>query len=239
MADTLRRRRRLHLHPRELRVNAGPTRRAGCPDGHRGAGEIRIIKSSDPHEDQVGSCLGLAEDRGTASDAESTVHSIAAVRDAREVASLSRNLEHRRAKAGANRSTACTQVLAVPTPAHARTIGGSRLSQRTAPQRHFPVTVIARSSLNGGEGLILPSAPQVRAHHDRRTVAARFMESTSTTLIHGCKTPFKYAVSMGRTLGRSSTERGGCQCGAVRYHDGISALASGSSGACVPGLRFL
>ena len=120
MADALRRRRRLHLLPWDLRVNAGPTWRAGCPDGHRGAGEIRIIKSSGPHEDQVWSCLGLTKKRSTAIAAESTVHSIAAVRDARKVACLSRNLEHRRAKAGANRSAACTQVLTVPAPTHAR-----------------------------------------------------------------------------------------------------------------------
>src|SRR5204863_4224312 len=120
MADALRRRRRLHLLPWDLRVNAGPTWRAGCPDGHRGAGEIRIIKSSDPHEDQVRSCLGLTKERSTAIAAESTVHSISAVRDAREVACVSRNLEHRRAKAGAHGSAARTQVLTVSTPTHAR-----------------------------------------------------------------------------------------------------------------------
>jgi hypothetical protein len=120
MADALRRRRRLHLHPRQLRVNAGPTWRAGCPDGHRGVSEIRIIKSSDPNEDQVWSCLGLAKERSTAISTEPTVHLIAAVRDARKVACLSRNLERRRPKAGANRSAACAQVLTVPAPTHAR-----------------------------------------------------------------------------------------------------------------------
>jgi len=120
MADALRRWRRLHLHPRQLRVNAGPTWRAGCPDCHRGVSEIRIIKGSDPNEDQVWSCLGLAKERSTAIPAEPTVHSIAAVRDARKVACLSRNLERRRAKAGANRSAACAQVLTVPAPTHSR-----------------------------------------------------------------------------------------------------------------------
>jgi hypothetical protein len=120
MANALRRRRRLHLHLRQLRVNAGPTWRAGCPDGHRGVGEIRIIEGSDPNKDQVWSCLGLAKKRCTAIPAKPTVHSIAAVRDAREVACFSRNLERRRAKASANRSAACAQVLTIPAPTHAR-----------------------------------------------------------------------------------------------------------------------
>jgi len=119
MADALRGRRRLHLHPRQLRVNAGPAWRAGCPDGHRGVREIWIIEGSDPNEDQVWSCLSLAKQRGTAIPTEPTVHSIAAIRGARKVACLSRNLERRRAKASANRSAACAQVLTVPAPTYA------------------------------------------------------------------------------------------------------------------------
>ena len=120
MADALRRRRRLPLHPRQLRVNAGPTWRAGCPDGHRRANQIRVIESSDPNEDQVWSCLGLAKERSATIATEPTVHSIAAVCDARKVAHLPRNLERRRAKASANRSAACAQVLTVSAPTHAR-----------------------------------------------------------------------------------------------------------------------
>jgi hypothetical protein len=120
MADTLRRRRWLPLHPRQLRVNAGPAWRAGRPDGHRGAGEIRVIESSDTNEDQVWSCLGLAKERSAAVAAEPTVHSTAAVCDARKVACFSRNLEGRRVKAGANRPAASAHVLTVPAPTDAR-----------------------------------------------------------------------------------------------------------------------
>ena len=126
MADALHRRRWLTLRPRQRRVDAGPGWRAGRPDGRRGAGELRVIECSDPNEDQVGSGLGLAEQRGAAFAAETTVHSIAAVCDARKVTCLSRHLERRRAKARANRSAACAQVLAIPAPTHARDDGGLR-----------------------------------------------------------------------------------------------------------------
>ena len=111
---------RLPFHPRQRCVDASPARCAGCPDRHRRAGKIRIIEGSDTNEDQMRPCLGLAEERRTAVRAKPAVHSIAAVCDAREVARLPSNLESRSAKAGANRSTACAQVLAVPAPAHAR-----------------------------------------------------------------------------------------------------------------------
>jgi len=120
MADALRCRRRLHLHSRQLRVNGGPTWRTGCPDGHRGVSKIRIIESSDPNEDQVRPYLSLAKELSAAISAEPTVHSIAAVRDTRKVACLPHNLERRRAEASVHRSAACAQVLAVPTPTHAR-----------------------------------------------------------------------------------------------------------------------
>src|SRR5207253_4457725 len=120
IANALRRRRPLPIHLRQLRVTACPSLRAVCPDRQRGLCEILIIESSDPNKDQVWSCLGLAKKRCTAIPAKPTVHSIAAVRDAREVACFSRNLERRRAKASANRSAACAQVLTIPAPTHAR-----------------------------------------------------------------------------------------------------------------------
>src|SRR4051812_5244978 len=120
MTDSLPRRRRLPLRPRQLRVDARPTWRAGCPDGHGGAGGGRVIESSDTDEDQVGPCLGLAEERSAAITAEPAVHSIAAVCDARKVAHRSRDFERRRVEASANRSAAGTQVLAVPAPTGAR-----------------------------------------------------------------------------------------------------------------------
>ena len=120
---SLSRRWRLSVHARQRCVNASPARRAGCPDRHRRAGKIRIIEGSDTNEDQMRSCLGLAEERRAAVRAKPAVHSIAAVCDAREVARLPCNLESRSAKAGANRSAACAQVLAVSAPAHARNDG--------------------------------------------------------------------------------------------------------------------
>ena len=162
MADALRRRRRLHLHPRQLRVNAGPMWRAGCPDGHRRGGEIWIIEGADPNEDQVWSCLRLAKERSTAIPAEPTVHSIAAVRNARKVARLSRNLERRRAKARANRSAACAQVLTVPAPAHAR--NDRRLQAFPANRTAEASSSHCHRSLQGQSGKgpaqeIVPSAP--------------------------------------------------------------------------------
>jgi hypothetical protein len=120
MAAALHRRRWLSLHLRQLRVNAGPGWRAGRPDGHRRTGEIRVVECSGSNEDQVWPGLGLAEQRCAARAAETTVHSIAAVCDARKVTCFARNLERRRAKAGANRSAACAQVLTVPAPTNAR-----------------------------------------------------------------------------------------------------------------------
>jgi hypothetical protein len=120
MADALHRRRWLSLHLRQLRVNAGPGWRAGRPDGHRRTGEIRVVECSGSNEDQVWPGLGLAEQRCAARAAETTMHSIAAVCDARKVTCFSRDLERRRAKAGANRSAACAQVLTVPAPTNAR-----------------------------------------------------------------------------------------------------------------------
>jgi hypothetical protein len=156
MPDALRRRRRLHLHQRQLPVDAGPTRRAGCPDGHRWASEIRIIEGSDPNEDQVWSCLGLAKERSAAVPAEPPVHSIAAVRHARKVACLSRNVERRRAKARVNRSAAGTQELTVPAPTYARNdrelqaLPANRAAEAPASQCH--------RSLQGQEPMGGPSS---------------------------------------------------------------------------------
>src|SRR6478609_6715168 len=94
--------------------------RAGCPYRHCRAGKIGIIEGSNPNEDQMWSCLSLAKDRSTAIWAKPAVHSIAAVRHAREVARLSYNLERGGAKASTNGSASRAQVLAIAAPAHPR-----------------------------------------------------------------------------------------------------------------------
>jgi hypothetical protein len=120
MAGQLFRGRRLLFHTRQTCINTSPTRRTGGPDRHRGVGKIWIVESSSPNEDQMRSSLSLAKERGAAIGAEPAVHSIATVGHTREVARVSYDLEHCGAKASANRSAACTQVLTIAAPAHPR-----------------------------------------------------------------------------------------------------------------------
>ncbi len=112
--------RRLLFCTRQTRINTSPTRRTGGPDRHRRVGKIWIVESPSPNEDQMGSCLSLAKERSAAIGAEPTVHSIATVGHTRKVARFSYDLERCGAKASTNRSAACTQVLAIAAPAHAR-----------------------------------------------------------------------------------------------------------------------
>ena len=112
--------RRLLFHTRQSCINTSPTRRTGGPDRHRRVGKIWIVESPSPNEDQMGSCLSLAKERSAAIGTEPTVHSIATVRHTRKVARLPYDLERCGAKASANRSAACAQVLAIAAPAHAR-----------------------------------------------------------------------------------------------------------------------
>ena len=120
MAGELRGRWGLLLHTRQSGVDASPARCAGCPNGHRRACKIRIVKASNPNEDQVRSRLRFTEQRSTARRAKSPMHAVATVRDAREVTRLPYNLECRGAKASSNGSTTCPQVLAIAAPANAR-----------------------------------------------------------------------------------------------------------------------
>ncbi len=108
----------LPFHTRQSSINTSPTRRAGGPDRHCGARKIRIVESTSPHEDQMRSCLSLAEERGAAIAAEPAVHSIATVGHTQEVARFPHDLERCGAKAGANRPAACSQILAIAAPAH-------------------------------------------------------------------------------------------------------------------------
>ena len=108
------------FHTRQSCINACPTRRAGCPDRHCRADKIGIIEGPNPNEDQMWSCLSLAKDRSTAIWAKPAVHSIAAVRHAREVARLPYDLERGGAKASTNGSASRAQVLAIAAPAHPR-----------------------------------------------------------------------------------------------------------------------
>ena len=118
MARQLGRGRWLPFHTGQSCINASPTRRAGCPDRHCRAGNIRIIEGANPNEDQMRSCLSFAKKRSTATWAEPAVHSTTAVGHAREVACFPDGLESVRTKASANRSAARAQVLAIAAPAH-------------------------------------------------------------------------------------------------------------------------
>ena len=110
----------LLFHTRQSCINTSPTRRTGGPDRHCRVGKIWIVESPSPNEDQMRSCLSLAKERSAAIEAEPSVHSTATVRHTREVARLPYDLERCGAKASANRSAACTQVLAIAAPAHPR-----------------------------------------------------------------------------------------------------------------------
>jgi hypothetical protein len=118
--------RRLSFYARQCPVKASPTWRAGCPDRHRRTGNIGIIEGSNPNEDEMRSCLRLAKERSAAIGAKPSVHSIAAIRHAREVARLPFDLERGGAKASTHRSASRAQVLAIAAPAHPR--GDGRLS---------------------------------------------------------------------------------------------------------------
>ena len=120
MARQLSRGRWLPFHTRQRCIDASPMWCARCPDRHCGAGNIGIIEGPNPNEDQMWSCLSLAKDRSAAIWAKPAVHSIAAVRHAREVARLPHDLERGGAKASANRSASPAQVLAIAAPAHPR-----------------------------------------------------------------------------------------------------------------------
>src|SRR5213075_1014077 len=59
----------------------------GGPDGHGGAGELRVVQGAAADEHQVGTRLGLAEQVDAAGGAEAPVHDVAADSD---------NVMHRR-----------------------------------------------------------------------------------------------------------------------------------------------
>ena len=88
----------------------------------------------------MGSRLGLAKERSATDRAKSAMHATATVCHTGEVARLSYDLERRRAKASANRSTACAQVLAITAPANPcgdrrfRALPANRAAK--APARH-------------------------------------------------------------------------------------------------------
>ena len=135
-------RRRLLFGTRQSCIDTGPTRRTGGPDRHRRVGKIRIVEGPSPNEDQMRSCLGFTKERRTAIGAEPAVHSIATVGHTREVARFPCDLERCGAKASTNRSAACTQVLAIAAPAHARgdrrfrALPANRTAKTPAGHRH-------------------------------------------------------------------------------------------------------
>ena len=113
-------RRWLLFHTRQCRINTSPMRRTGGPDRHCRGGKIWVVECPNPNEDQMRSCLRFAEERSAAVGAESAVHATATVCHTREVARFPYDPECCRAKASADRSAACTQVLAIAAPTHPR-----------------------------------------------------------------------------------------------------------------------
>ena len=85
---------------RELRTLVNGSRSAkmtslGTTIGGR---EIWVVESPSSNKYQMRSCISLTKERSAAIRAEPAVHSIAAVRDTREVARLPDHLESRSAK---------------------------------------------------------------------------------------------------------------------------------------------
>src|SRR5215813_10474815 len=89
-------------------------------------GKIRIIESADTDEDQMRTRLCLAEEWRPARSAESPVHLVATVRNARIVGRLACHRKFGCAETGVDRSAAGAEILAVPAPAHARNNRGCR-----------------------------------------------------------------------------------------------------------------
>ena len=138
---------RLVFRLRQCCIDASPAGRTGGPDRHRGFDKIRGVECPRSHENQMRSCLGLAEQRSAAISAEPAVHSIPAIGHTREVTQRSYDRERCASKAGIDCSTARARYWQSRHQQTRVVIGGSALFQRTAPQRHLPVTVIALSKL--------------------------------------------------------------------------------------------
>ena len=100
--------------------------RGGRPD------DVRRIQRPGADEDEMRADLGLAEQMHPAQLAEPSVHPVAAVRHADEVARLPGNGEAIRRKADADRRVAGRDVLAQPAPAQP---GGYRLGLRVVADR--------------------------------------------------------------------------------------------------------
>src|SRR4051812_26827629 len=109
-------RRRLILHLRQLRIDAGPARSGRGPDRHRRIGEIRIVEGPNADKDQMRTRLCFAEEWRPARWAESPVHPVPTIRDAWIVAGLTRYGERSCAEAGVDGSASGTEILAVPAP---------------------------------------------------------------------------------------------------------------------------
>jgi hypothetical protein len=161
-------------------INASPRWRAGSPDRHRRLCELRIVERSNSNEDQVRSSLGLAKQRRATTRTEASVHPIAAIRHTPVVTGGTHHLEGRCAKASANRSAACAQVLAVAAPAHPRrdrrfsALPTNRFAKATPCQCHF-----ALQAQNG-------AASKVKVSGVLRTASPNpSIERTSQSLLRG------------------------------------------------------
>jgi hypothetical protein len=132
-ARRLRRWRWLPLHLRQRRVHRGPPRRRGCPHRHGGIGKVRIVESTNAHEDQMGSRLCFAEEWRPARRAEPTMHFVATICDTRIVSGFAHDAERLRLEAGVYRSASGTKVLTVSAPTHSSDDGRPRALPANSP----------------------------------------------------------------------------------------------------------
>lgn len=143
--------RRLLLDPSQLGIDASPSRRRRCPDRHRRDGEIRVVESADANENEMGTRLGLAEERRPAHWTKAPVHAVATVREAGIITGLPDHRERVGAEAGVYRSAAAADILAVPAPTHARdhrrrrAFPSNRPAQAATCYRHVVLLAAARS----------------------------------------------------------------------------------------------
>lgn len=183
----------LLFHPRQSCINTSPTRRTGGPDRHCRVGKIWIVESPNPNEDQMRSCLSLAKERSAAIGAEPAVHLIATVRHTREVARFPYDLERCDAKASANRSAACTQVLAIAAPAHPR--GDRRLRALPANRTAKTPTCHCHCALQGQERGF--TSPRIVSLHARSNSAMPPNPSLHPTAYSGLR-PLPFAGELRR-----------------------------------------
>jgi hypothetical protein len=112
-------RRRLPFEPWDCRIDASPSRRLRRPYRRRRLGDLAIIKRPAAYKRQMRPRLSLTEYMRTALRTKPAMHNVAAVGNAAEVSQLTGTGDRAAWEAGIDRSTAGSQILTQPAPAHA------------------------------------------------------------------------------------------------------------------------